>query len=246
MPAEIEMDFEHVARGAGKRRHDRGFAPRQPIEQRRFAGIGRTGDGDPQPFAQPFPLPEACLADLLGQWPNERQRPRHSLFRDVVLVGKIDAGLDQSERLDQPLARGLGPIAEHALEVPERLPALGLGFGCDQVGEALDRGQVHAAVLERAAGEFARLGGAETFELAERRQHGSDHRAPAMHLQLGDVLAGLTVRRREPERQPFVDELVGPRIAHARERRQPRLRHAADHPGERIARARARDAHDRA
>ena len=129
--------------------------------------------------------------------------------------------------------------------LPERLPALRLGLGRHQVGEPLDRGEIHAAVLERAAGELAGLGVAEAFELRERRQRRGDHRAAAVDLQLGDVLAGLALRRREPERQAFVDDLAGGRIAHPRQRRPPRLRHAADHALERDTRPRARDADHR-
>ena len=123
---------------------------------------------------------------------------------------------------------GLGAIAEQALEVLERLPALRLGLGRDQIGKTLDRGQIHAAVLEGAAGELARLGVTQALELRQRRQHRRDHRAAAMHLQLGDVLAGLAVGPGEPERQALVDDVAGCRIAHPRQRRPPRLRHAAD------------------
>src|SRR5262249_23202195 len=101
--AEIEMQFEDIARGARKRRHDRRLAARQPVEQRRLARIRRTRDGNAQAFAQTLALPRARLADLLGQWPNEFERTRHHVLWNVVLVAKIDTGLDQSQRLDQPL-----------------------------------------------------------------------------------------------------------------------------------------------
>ena len=54
---EIELHLDDVARGAGMRRDDRGLAPREVIQQRRLAGIRRTGDRDHQPFAQPFTPP---------------------------------------------------------------------------------------------------------------------------------------------------------------------------------------------
>ena len=44
------------------------------------------------------------------------------------------------------------------LQLPERLAALRLGVGADQIGETLDRGQIELAVLEGAARELARLG----------------------------------------------------------------------------------------
>ena len=49
---EIEMHLDHVAGGAGEGRDDRGFAPRDAIEQRRLAGIRRTRDRDHDAFAQ--------------------------------------------------------------------------------------------------------------------------------------------------------------------------------------------------
>src|SRR5262245_63984182 len=84
--AEIEMQFEEIARGAGKWRHDRSLAARQPVEQRRLARIWRTGDGNAQAFAQTLALPRARLADLLGERPNEFERTRHHVLRDIVLV----------------------------------------------------------------------------------------------------------------------------------------------------------------
>ena len=60
---------------------------------------------------------------------------------------------------------GFGAAAERALQLPQRLPPLALRLRHDQVGEALDRGEVELAVLEGAAGEFAGLGGAQALEL---------------------------------------------------------------------------------
>ena len=105
--------------------------------------FGGPGDRDPQPLPQPFPLPAPRRsADLLGQWPNDRERAGHHVLRDIALVGKVDPGLDQRQRLDQSLPPGLGALPEHPLELPQRLPALRFGLGRDQIGEPLDRGQV--------------------------------------------------------------------------------------------------------
>jgi hypothetical protein len=76
-------------------------------------------------------MPCACLLDFLGERPNELERARHHVLWDILLVGKIDAGLDQSERLDQSLPPALGALAKQASEVLIGLPALRLGFGCD-------------------------------------------------------------------------------------------------------------------
>ena len=76
-----------------------------------------------------------------------------------VLVGKIDARLDQRQRLDQPAAPGIRPAAERAGKLPHRLRALRLGLGEHQIGEALDGGEIEPPVLERAPRELARLRG---------------------------------------------------------------------------------------
>ena len=52
----------------------------------------------------------------------------------------------------------------------ERLPALRLCLGRDQVGEAFDCGEIHASVLERTTGELPGLGRPEPCEPAQRRE----------------------------------------------------------------------------
>ena len=93
--AEIEMQFQHIARSSGEGRHDRSLAPSEAIEQGRLARVRRPRNGDAQPLAQPFALPCARLADFPGQRPNELERTRHHVLWHVLLVGKIDPGLDQ-------------------------------------------------------------------------------------------------------------------------------------------------------
>ena len=58
--------------------------------------------------------------------------------------------------LRAPVARS---VAEQAVELPQRLAALQVGVGVNQVVEALGLGEIELAVLEGAAGELARLGG---------------------------------------------------------------------------------------
>src|SRR5262249_17368027 len=122
----------------------------------------RTGARTAQASPQTLALPRARLADLLGQRPNEFERTRHHVLWDILLIGEIDTGLDQRQRLDQPLPPRLGAVAEQTLEVLVGLSALSLGFGRDQVGEPFDRGQIHAAVFERATREFSAFRMAQT------------------------------------------------------------------------------------
>src|SRR2546423_954438 len=105
IPAQIEMHLDHVARGAGVRRHDRGLASRQPIEQARLAGIWRPGDGDREPLTQPLAAMRVAqrLLNLVKQFPRSMKRRAGQVLRHVGLGGKIDPRLDQRERADQPL-----------------------------------------------------------------------------------------------------------------------------------------------
>ena len=137
------------------------------------------------------------LRDLVLQLARDRERLRGDVARDIGLVGKIDAGFGQRLRLDQALAPVFGAIAEQTLQLAQRLAALRIGVGVDQIGEAFDRGEVELAVLERAAGELAGLGQPQAVHARERGEQRGDHRASAMQLDLGDVLAGLALRRRE-------------------------------------------------
>ena len=50
----IELNFDHVPRRAGMRRHDRNLAPRQLIDQGRFSDIRRARDRDHQSLPQAF------------------------------------------------------------------------------------------------------------------------------------------------------------------------------------------------
>ena len=58
-------------------------------------------------------------------------------------------------------------VAEQTLQLTQRLAALPVGVGVNQIVETFGLGQIELAVLERAAGELARLGRARVFK---RRQ----------------------------------------------------------------------------
>ena len=98
---EIELHLDDVARGAGMRRHDRDFTPRELIHQRRLADIRRPGDRDDETIAKPLtsPLPRKHFLDLGQQRFDLRQRRRDQFRRHVALVRKIDPGLDQAPTL---------------------------------------------------------------------------------------------------------------------------------------------------
>jgi hypothetical protein len=88
----------------------------------------------------------------------------------------------------------------------QRLAALRFRLGVDEIGEPLDFGQVELAVLEGAARELAGLGETRARQGEHRIDRGPDHRAAAMHVKLGHVLAGEARRCLEPEHEAAVDE----------------------------------------
>ena len=138
-----------------------------PVQQGRLAGVRRTRNRHHQTIAQslaPAGAGQRLARSRRAIAAQQCQRRRDQILRHIGLVGKIDPRLDQRQRLDQPLAPGLGLVAEQALHLAKRLAALRLRLRADQVGEAFDRGQVELAVLERAAGELAGLGRAQPID----------------------------------------------------------------------------------
>ena len=181
--------------------------------------------------------------DLVTQLLRSMKRRTEQIFRHIGFVGKIDPRLDQGQRLDQSPPPRLGAVADQAFELTKGQAALRLRFGGDEIGQALDRREIEPAILEGAAGELAGLGRPAALDHRQRIEHAGNDRLAAVKLQLGDVLAGLAVRRRKPQRQRFVDDFAARRIAHPRQRRLARLGQAPDQFFKRNAGARPGHAH---
>src|SRR5205085_1885920 len=81
---------------------------------------------------------------------------QHWVDRGIFLV-IIDRALGQSRQRQQPLLPRRNLFPQPAFGQRQRGLALRFGFSLDQVSEPFGLGQVDPAVLERAAGEFARL-----------------------------------------------------------------------------------------
>ena len=210
------------------RRDDRDLAPRQRIHQRRLADVRRTRDRDHQPLAQPFtsPLCRKDFFDLAEQRFDFCNRRRDQFGRHVTFVGEIDAGFDQRRGLDDLIAPVARAVAEQTVQLTQRLAALPVGVGMNQIVEAFGFGEIELAILERAPGELARLRGAHIGERRERREQRRQHRAPAMNMKFRDILAGRAGRARKPQHHGVVDRLPI-RIAQQGPRRHPRRRHLA-------------------
>src|SRR5579863_2954962 len=128
------MHLDHVAGGAGERRHDRSVPPRQPVQQCRLTGVRRSRDGNNQSFPQTLATPAISerITDLTAQLLRSIKRGSHQILGYVSLVGKVDAGLDQRQRFNNLPAPSLRTVANQALELAERMAALGWRFRGDQ------------------------------------------------------------------------------------------------------------------
>ena len=87
--------------------------------------------------------------------------------------------------------------AERAAGEGQRGAALRFGLRLEQIGQPLRLGEVDPAILEGAAGEFARRRLAQPRHRRQRAADRGDDRAAAMEMEFGDVLAGGACRTRE-------------------------------------------------
>ena len=124
----------------------------------------------------------------------------------VALVGKVESGLDERLRAQQLCAPALIDRTQRSFGLRQGLAGLRRGLGIDEIGKSLDFGQVELAVLEGAARELARLGEPR----AGKREYGLDdpayHRAAAMHMEFGHVLAGEARGTFEPEHEAPIEQ----------------------------------------
>src|SRR5262249_31790137 len=165
----------------------------------------------------------------------------HELFGHVALVREIDARLDQSQRLDQPLPPGLCPPAQEATKLAERLAPLSLGFGADQIGETFHGGEVEPPGLEGPTGELPRLSQTKARQLTECLEHRRNDRPAPVDVKLSQVLAGLALGPRKPKHQRLVEENPRRRIMDPGQYGSPWLGDSADESLKREPRRWARD-----
>ncbi len=193
-------------------RGDRRLAPRDPVQEARFAGVGRPDDRDADAVAQPLPavaVGEMAL-DLGGELAGFGEDAVFD-FRRQIFVGKIDRGFEMGESMGQPARPIAIEIAEFAVELAQCLTALRIGLGHREVGDRLGLGEVELAVQKGAAGELAGLGEPQP-EPAQRPHYRGEHGAAAVQMELGDILAGGARRGREPQDESVVERLPGRRV----------------------------------
>jgi len=116
--------------------------------------------------------------------------------------------------------------AELAIELTERLAALRLGLGGNEIGNGFGLQQIELAVVKGPAGELSRLGEPQP-EAAQRLHDGGEHGAAAVHMEFGDVFPGGAARAREPQYQRVIEPLSGRGVDQAPSYRSARWRQLA-------------------
>ena len=141
--------------------------------------------------------------------------------RDIALIGEVEARLDECLGAQQLLAPGFIERAGPTVGLGERLARLRLGLGVDEIGEALDLGEVELAVGEGTGGELAGLRQPHASYRQHRLDDAANHGAAAMDVQLGHVLSRKACRPRQPQHQPAIQRQA--RAAELAQARPPRL-----------------------
>ena len=118
-----------------------------------------------------------------------------------LLISEVDRGLDQRKRRKKITPHLLRQTCQSALGHALCLIQLRLGFSVNDIGEPLNLGQIHLAVLQRASREFPGFGGPQHRQRKQRLFDPGDHCRSAMALQLDDVFASETARTLEKDRQ---------------------------------------------
>lgn len=219
--------FDHVAGGARLVAHDRAGNAEKRVEKARFPDVGRAADHDKRPFAEETPL--AGGGDLAGERIAQKPDPpgNRAERRGVHLpLLQVEPGLQVGAQVRRILVEGVEPAPEDAVELGPRGPRGPDGAGRDEIGDRLGLGQVHLAVEEGAAREFAgagrtRPGGQDGVQETPGR------RAPAMPLKLHDLLPRVTARGLEDEHDALVEDLPRPRVDKAGKTEGARLRRRA-------------------
>jgi len=146
------------------------------------------------------------LLDFTEQRFDLGKRWRDQLRGHVALVGEIDSSFDQRGGFDDLRAPVTRSVAEQPLQLTQRLAALTIGVGVDQIIETFGLGEIELAVLEPTSGENSPGSAARIWSSAESvREQCRQNRAPAVDVKFGDVFSGRTCRSRKPKHHPIVD-----------------------------------------
>ena len=199
---------EHVARRAGHVGDDGPRMTEQRVEERRLAGVGRTGQHDPGDGVELLAAdgPVQYCTDVVAR----RQQPLYENAgcdcHNVLLIGEVDPRFHERQRSGDRVGKLTGQRAEPAAGEQTGGPQLRVAAGGDRRGDPLGLGQAHPAVEECPGRELAGLGAAgvdasNTARVQEYLDHPFQQRRVAGELDLRGVLARVRPRSREHQQQ---------------------------------------------
>ena len=87
----------------------------------------------------------------------------------------------------------------------QRLAALTIGVGMNEIVETFGFGEIELAVLESAPGKFAGLSRTHILKLTKRSKQGRQHRPSTMDVEFRDVFPGGAGGARKPQHHGIVD-----------------------------------------
>jgi hypothetical protein len=171
-----------------------------------------------------------------------------------VVLGKVDAGFEQRDQLNQRLLHGRDAPAERAAHLAGGLAGLGQRLRLDQVAHGLGLGEVEPAGKKGALGKLAGLGQPRA-QIESAAQQQLQHHRRAVRGDLHQVLGGVGVGSGKECDQRLVDAgcvaaaAIVRRIEHIGQARPPVLQRLAqahqlrgDGGGQRPAQAHDADA----
>ncbi len=242
------MHLDHVARGAGIGRDDRRLAPGDPVEQRRLAGIGRTGDRHHQAVAQ------SLAAAAVGERGRDLVLPDSRATQAPAPVRSFgtSASSEKSMRASTNASASISRCRQLSARLPSR------PFICRNACRrwpcvsAITR-SARPSTAVRSSLPFSKARRVNSPASAGRKPSIAAERVAAPRRSPRGRRAAAARPRprrsrssgRKPQDERLVDDLVIARIADAPERGLARLRDFAAERFQRLARARAGDADDR-
>ena len=207
-PFQVQTQFNDVARRSGDVRHKGHFAFGDPVDQAGFSGIGGADDGNLEAIADAFR--RRIASDLHFQFSLEHIKQLEDLARNLLwnlLIGEIDAALDQGTCADQQRSPSIRLPRQFAIAHPQGGKTLRFGLCGQKITQSLHLGQIHLPVQEGAFRELSGFGQPQTLRLQKLPQTSDDH-GGTMKVDFHHVLAREAVAGFEPHHKGAVQDVL--------------------------------------
>jgi hypothetical protein len=156
-PVQLNVLAQHISRGARNVGDDGGVAAGQEVQEARLADVGLAGEHHPHAFLQQH----TAIRTGAGRRQHLAQAGKAFLELGIrqkvdLLLGKVDAGLDECPRLGECVGQLPHAIGERAVEGAHGGAGRGPGAAVDEIRHRLRPGEIHASVEEGPLGKLPR------------------------------------------------------------------------------------------